>query len=188
MIDILTTPSPREARIQALLERRFKSLQRFALHDAAAAPAGIREGLSRSEWLRLPEAERLARVKAHALAHAIAEEERKAAEYKARRAARKVAKADPAVVDLPDIVSRDLTTRSFVPCSGGCGALIPSKPGRPALLVCSPAPVYFQFSRPPGSRRLKPGDTPSPSNRPRRRRRRAVCGAGRAPASQAQEA
>ena len=151
-------------------ERRVRSLQRFAEHDAPLAPAGLRRGLSRQDWLALSSTVRLERLRA-----AVAEQSGSVGETPSPPGRTPSPSTEPAPVSRRSRVTHP-ASRYVVPCAGSCGRMLPARGPRPVVRFCSDAPGQS----PKRPRRPGPFDwtrdvresvgTPS-----RRTRPRAVC-------------
>lgn len=117
--------------------QRLGSLRRFATASAAQAPAALRGGLPRSQWLALSESERLDRIGEHLATEAV-----RARPDIPPRLVVPSPLPMPAADDKPD---RGLGTRrsitdpgsAVVQCAGGCGHWLPARPGRAVLQSCS---------------------------------------------------
>lgn len=168
------------------IDLRARRLDRFAVDDPSRVPRRVRGSFSPDRWLDLSVLERRAVIRAVVTREVDAEQEAFIRSLVAQRAERErlgprsaeskpTPTPAPAPARVPEPEPVAFEPRVFVPCIGGCGRLLPARPGRAIAKVCSEAPRYLRTTRRPGARQLT-SDQVASRNKQKKRRSRAVCG------------
>lgn len=115
------------------VERKMRSIARFAGKDRAATPNALRAPYSHSKWRALTEAEALAHLRQGVEAQMLAAHAPKA---KAPTPANEAPAHPPAEEASPAPAKPALVARYLVPCVAGCGTLHPARSAKPAVVRC----------------------------------------------------